>query len=120
MRKDIFILLKNDSEKAVLRIQKEMYVSLTNYEDVFLVRYDMDLLNGTFQANYEDFLLEDDFSFSKDTQYARIVDVSTVIPENYRKETYSTKDLKEILEILNDVTYEIKPKESSSFERKYR
>lgn len=108
----------NDSIEAVKREQKEMYVSLTNYEEVFLIRYVMDLERGTYEVNYEDFSFDKMYEEVETLDYGRFVDVKSFIPEDLRKEKYSTKDLKEILDILNDKNYEITKKNNSPLERK--
>ena len=110
--------VEEDSLTAVICEQKEMYVSLTNYEEVFLIRFTMDLQTRTYKVNFEDFSFDKMYEEVDTIEYGRFVDVKSLIPKNLRKEKYSIKDLEEILAIINNRNFEIVLEENNLLERK--
>jgi len=97
---------KNDSTVCYKK-EKEMFVSLTNLEEVFLIESWYDFQTFTFSVNYVDFDQEQIYDSHTSYRYGRFQNISDLIPLSYQKEKYSTKDLQEILKILNDLDYQI-------------
>jgi len=87
---------------------REMYVSLTDLEETFKIETWLNQDTKTYTVNYADFSKEKLFDDSSNYKYGRFVNIEDIIPEDKIKEKYSMNDLKEILEIINDVSYEIK------------
>ncbi len=107
-----------NSSLANYKEDREMYVSLTNMEDVFKIEYWMNLRTFESSINYIDF---DSFKiFDKETtaKYGRFVHIEDIIPEDKIQEKYSTKDLLDILNLINDVNYELNAKDTFALERK--
>ncbi len=97
---------KNDPS-AVRKLERTMYPYLTlEVEETFYMEYDYDLINCTFVTNFVDF--NEDYLWDAETTatYGRIVDIDKVIPEDLQKAKYSDADLQEILEVINDPSYE--------------
>ena len=61
----------------------------------------------TFTINYTDFDKALPYDENTNAKYGRFANIGDVLPEEYLKEKYSTEDLKELLELINDPTYEL-------------
>lgn len=104
--------VQEEDGEAVFKCEEKeyWYVNFTNtIEEKFYMEYNYDLLNQTFSTNFVDF--NEDYTWDPDinAEYGRITDVSLVIPEDMQLPEYKDKDLKAILEILNDCNYELFP-----------
>lgn len=98
--------VKRDDVSAIRKYEKKLYASLTNADDTFLAECNYSLQSNIFSNNYV-FLDTDEMWIENClTDYGVFNDVSIIIPEDKRKDKYSTKDLEEIIEIVNDVNYE--------------
>ena len=97
---------EDSPELAKMEIRK-MYVSLTNPEIVFKIEEWFDYETFTFTINYTDFDKALPYDENTNAKYGRFANIGDVLPEEYLKEKYSTEDLKELLELINDPTYEL-------------
>ena len=102
----------NDSPRAIKREQREMYVSLTDLETVFKIEYWLDLKTYQFTLNYQDFDEYRLYDEESDCKYGRFTSIEDIVPEELLKEKYSTKDLKEIEEYLNNLENTLYQKEA--------
>lgn len=97
---------KNDP-LAVKRIDKELYVSIDNSEETFLIKTEYNLKDFTFKTNFIELDNTTLWNETTDASFGRFADVSLIIPEDRQKEKYDTNDLKEITSILNDCNYDL-------------
>lgn len=97
---------KNADDIAKIEI-REMYLSVTNPECVFKTEHWLDCKNGTYTVNYVSLDCDNLYSPVDGYDYGKFSEIDDMIPENKRKEKYSTEDLKDILDIINDVDYTI-------------
>lgn len=95
---------KNADDIAKIEI-REMYLSVTNPECVFKIEHWLDCKNGTYTVNYVALDRDTLYSPVDGYDYGKFAEIDDMIPEDKRKEKYSTEDLKEILDIINDVDY---------------
>ena len=97
---------EDSPELAKMEIRK-MYVSLTNSDIAFIIEEWFDYETFTFTINYTDFNKSLPYDENTNAKYGRFANIGDVLPEEYLKEKYSTEDLKELLELINDPTYEL-------------
>ncbi len=107
--------VQHNDVSAIRKFEKKIYGSLTDANDTFLVECNYSLQSNIFSNNY--ILLDADEMWVEHAlcDYGVFTDISFIIPEDKRKDKYSTKDLAEIIEIIDDVNYEF---DSLSLERK--
>lgn len=97
---------KND-KSAIRKFETEKYISVSDAYTFFTIKSDYDLTNYTWSTNVIDF--DASYLWEEDTpiEYGRFRNISDIIPIDMQKEKYSTKDLNEILEVINDCQYEL-------------
>lgn len=92
---------------AVKKREKEMFVSVSNIEEAFVMETYYDFINNRVTSNYVE-LNEDKTTFlENEGRYGRFVSFDFLLPSDKIKEKYSIEDLKEILELLNNPSYKI-------------
>ena len=97
---------EDSPDLAIMEIRKK-YVSLTDPDIVFKIVERFDYKTFTFTINYLDFDKSKPYEEKTEKTYGRFASLKDVLPESYLKEKYSTKDLKEILELINDPSFSL-------------
>lgn len=95
---------RNDA-KAVKRIDKELYPSVSDSSETFLIMTEYDLKTLEFSINYVDLSLDYLWEEEKDVSFGRFTNLDEIIPSDMQKEKYNTKELIAITDVLNDPEY---------------
>lgn len=99
--------VSEDSPNLAKMEIRKMYISLTDTNTVFKIEEWFDYETFTFTINYMDFNKTMPYDGNTEVTYGRFANISDVLPEEYLKEKYSTEDLKEILELINDPDFRL-------------
>ncbi len=98
---------RNSKDLAKTEI-RELYTYLADTDKTFRVETWLDRETGQFTVNYVDFNVDSFYDPLTRSEYGRIVDWESLIPESSRQEKYSDTDLKAILEnYLNNLNYSL-------------
>ncbi len=90
--------VSKNAATARYRKEKEMYISITDLEETFLIITIMDYQEKYCSVNYTD----KKETINEKTKYLRETNMENVIPSDLRKEKYSANELKEILNIVSE------------------
>lgn len=99
---------KNDPN--VTKIYEQIrYSAIGDSENRLMIRTDKNVMDGTISINYVDF--NSDYIWEEEIpiEFGIFKNPNEIIPKDKQKERYSKQDLQEILEILNNLEYEICP-----------
>ncbi len=80
--------------------EKEMYVSLNDIDEVFLMKTTLDHETNTFTKNYVDLDSKNLYDENATAKYGRFVHIEDMVPESMIKEKYSKEDLTQIVNFL--------------------
>ena len=100
----------NKNDPNVARVYEQIrYLAIGDSENRLMMRTDKNLIDGSISINYVDFNTDYTWEEEIPIEFGIFRNPDDIIPKDKQKEKYSKQDLQEVLEILNDLDYEIFP-----------
>lgn len=100
----------NKNDPNIARVYEQIrYLAIGDSENRLMMRTDKNLIDGSISINYVDFNTDYTWEEEIPIEFGIFRNLDDIIPKDKQKEKYSKQDLQEVLEILNDLDYEIFP-----------